>query len=239
MLGLELMDRTFWQSRQFSQLRKPVWMGFLLVNPILLIVIVFFFWPERWSDTFSYLCCCYGGLSLVILLFRFIRHPLEQVLPMITVFAVTAITCFLLPVINWLGFEWYVFPEHEFVEKHCHPVSFVQDARTYFVGLCDLKFYPNNGYQVGFTLLYDTSGDALNDEDQKEENHTLDRREWVDALRLVMKDDPNTEFEWADFYTVPDFDNFYSISFDSSQVNGFTKEYGPPPKGQQHPYPLF
>lgn len=229
--------KTLWRSRFFAQVRKPVWMGFLLSNEALWIVLSFFNWPYSEPDDVLYAYIAYFVLTVLVLLVRLCRDPLGQIVPLLIFILVSFFTAVALPFVNLLGFEYCMYPEKRFIRNHCRPVSFEQDKKTYFVGLCDVRVYPDSRGQLDFAFLYDTSGDVLNDEYAKYANHALDRREWVDAIRKGLNDNPNEPFEFTDFSAYWIDHDFYKVTFDpDANALGFTEEYGPPPYNPKNPY---
>jgi len=226
------------RSKWFSELRKPVWMGFLLSSPTLALVLAFFAWPEPLPNALFNSFLGYVAFSFLVMLIRLIRNPIGQIVPVIVVAGAVFIVAELLPFVNWLGFQFCVYPMASYIKNHCNPVGFKQDGKTYFVGLCDVHVDPDSEGQLYFAFLYDTSGDILNDEDAKAVNHSLDRREWVNAIRAATKNNPNEPFEFADFSAENLDYNFYEVTFDDGEdAGGFTKEYGPPPFDPKNPYP--
>jgi len=127
-----------------------------------------------------------------------------------------------------LGFAIAVYPQDDYLRQHCHLVRFIQDGKPFRVGLCDLVFVDSSG-QTDFSLIYDESGDIRNDETLKETNHTPDRREWVNAVREIVHNDPNQLFEISSFFSDQVYGDFYTVGFSNSNDSGFTREYGPPP----------
>jgi hypothetical protein len=225
------------RSKWFSELRKPVWMGFLLSSPALALVLAFFAWPEPLPNALFNSFLGYVAFSFLVMLISLIRNPIGQIVPVIVVAGAVSIMAELLPFVNWLGFQFCVYPMASYIKNHCNPVGFKQDGKTYFVGLCDMSIDPDSDGQIDFAFLYDTSGDILNDADAKALNHSLDRREWVNAIRAATNDDPNELFEFANFWTDRLYNSFYEVTFDDDQEQGFTKEYGPPPSNPKNPYP--
>jgi len=212
-------------------------MGFLLSSPALALVLRFFAWPNVYPDYVTDSFFGYVAFSLLVMFIRLIRNPIGQIVPVIVVAGAVFIMAELAPFVSWLGFEFCVYPMASYIKNHCNPVGFKQDGKTYFVGLCDLHVYPDNGGQLDFAFFYDTSGDIMNDEDAKAVNHSRDRREWVNAIRAATEDNPNEPFEIADFSAEKLYYNFYEVSFEDQNAEGFTKEYGPPPSNPKNPYP--
>ena len=133
------------------------------------------------------------------------------------------------------GFAVAVYPEEKFLGQHCRLVTFTQDQKLFRLGMCNLSFVDQNG-QTDFSLMYDESGDIRNDAKRKEHNHSLDRKEWVDAVRKIVNHDPNQLFEITSFYSERVFGDFYTVSFSDVLGSGFSKEYGPPPSDPQNHY---
>ncbi len=84
------------------------------------------------------------------------------------------------------------------MKQHCHPIPFKQDGKTYLLGLCNLQI--DSDGQSQFSYIYDTSGDAAKATDFQNKTGRKDRIKLVNAIRSIFNDDPNEQFEFANFF---------------------------------------
>ena len=222
-----------------------LWIGFLLSGPVLCIVVSFVI-----ACTGN--CFCGDGSLPPISYAFWYAPPYYLALTGLTFWgffkswrlAVTSSTTMVVSFLSVLlslrmaiavGFLFHVLPERRFLERYCHPRSFVQDGKVYYLGMCDLQYYDKAG-DTWFSYVYDTSKDIENDQKAKYANRTKDRREFVNAIRAYVNDDPNNHFEFADFYARYIYGDLYEVEFNDATAQGFTNEYGPPPPNQRNPY---
>lgn len=209
---------------------------FLASGPTVYFLDQFFDWLNEtyWYETVFFVVC-YFFVLIVFFLDRWLnRKQFHLVTFSAVVFFTLALETNLPHFVYILGFRWYIHPAASYVKNHCHPIQFQQDKKTYLLGLCDLKIDETG--QSNFIFLYDTSGDAAQDNDFQGQSGRRDRKEWVAAIRRIFNDDPNEIFEIADFYTIHIYGDFYWAAFDEASTEGFTKEYGPPPYNPRNLY---
>lgn len=216
-----------------------LWVVFLVYGPVCLFIAGRFNWQimavnrnilayNLWPLAASWLC---APATAAVLLFR---APLKAILPAI-IFLLSYALAFssLGNTLEVKSFADFSKPEAAYVKKHCNPMNFVQDGKTYTLGICDLVI--NHNGLVDFNLIYDTSGDIGNFNNLSPTN----QKTFAMAIRKSFNDDPNEDFEIADF-TAPRYHrDFFWTDFDGSDTEGFRRAYGPPPKNSQSPYPFI
>jgi len=134
-----------------------------------------------------------------------------------------------------LGFRFHIGPVDAYIQQHCHPESFEQDGKQYYIGFCDLDIDPTGEFSSP-VVMYDTSGDVRNDYDLNTDAHVKDRREWVNAIRKYLHDDVNDDFELWPFHTTHLWGPLYEVWSDDSPGGGFSFEYGFPPYNKENRY---
>jgi len=223
-------------------IRKTIWIGFLLSGTVVYAIDLFVVWADGTvfaddstaDDIIGFEAIYFLSLAC-LLIWRLFVNRRAAIKPLLALTLTGAVIYFLTAPIQKIAFEYYIYPEQKFLSKHCHPIPFQQDGRTFYLGVCDVVFV--DGGQNDFSFVYDTSGDVANDEDEKESTHRRDRIEWVNAMRRFFNDDPNEQFEIGAFYTREIYKNFYTVKFDDEFGEGFTLKYGPPPPNPKNPFP--
>jgi hypothetical protein len=220
---------------------RVLWWLFLVSSPLAFFVSGFFGWPDQANRSIA--CANFYALFYYIILISVFLYKLVAKKTFI----------FSIPIglfsYAWLlyhgmfsaligcGFGWYIHPEAVYVKQHCHPIPFKQDGKTYLLGLCNLQI--DSDGQSQFSYIYDTSGDAANATDFQNKTGRKDRIEFVNAIRSIFNDDPNEQFEFANFSTTHIYSKFYFVAFDESDAAGFTLEYGIPPLNCKNSYRSF
>lgn len=77
------------------------------------------------------------------------------------------------------------------------------------------------------------SGDVGNYYNLSDKNKII----FVSVVRKYFNDNPNEQFESADFSAKRFYQNFFDISFDDADAEGFYRDFGKPPENQKNPYP--
>jgi len=218
-----------------------VWLAFLFYCPTVILVSATFGWafPYFSSDDFtssglqiwfeisvlaSWVC------ALITTLFHLFR-PRKMILPAAILLAPLVMIMLSGPLKD-AALALYIWPEASFVKKHCAPIKFVQDGRSYKFGVCDMKM-DSTGQIADFSFVYDTSGD-IGKFGQLSKN---DEIAFIDVVRQFFRDDPNEQFENADFTASSYGSDFYAISFQDANAEGFVKIVGVPPANRNNPYP--
>lgn len=67
----------------------------------------------------------------------------------------------------------------------------------------------------------------------------MDRKVFAATVRKYYNDDPNDGFEYANFVARRFYENFYEVTFDESETEGFMATYGRPSKNPKSPYSPF
>ncbi len=130
------------------------------------------------------------------------------------------------------GFADFIRPESAYVQKHCPPINFVQDGKTYSFGICDLVM-DSSGQIDDFSFVYDTSHDVGN----YARLSGTDKIVFINVVRKYFSDDPNEQFENADFTATRYYHDFFEIVFDDANAEGFVRDFGMPPENPKNPYP--
>ena len=223
-------------NNNMSLISGLFWKIFYLLPPILYSGGIFFSWYIHPSDAdlpFSILS--FIAIYAVVLLLRTIVCFAIDMLLVAEAFTFSVVSTMLLIIttgstktIFAAGLAFYVFPQDNYVVKHCQTTQFEQDGSSYIVGLCDAA-YIQNTTDIGYVVIYDTSGDVMNFQDGKDTNHSLDSREWVRAVRNDSALHGGTSlFEITNFHSSRIYGDFYLVVFDDGDRAGFTPEYGWP-----------
>ncbi len=171
--------------------------------------------------------------ALVSSIFLLFRAPLKAILPaLLLLLDGQLIFSPLNDRLEVKSFADFAKPTAAYVEKYCAPMDFVQDGKTYTLGICNL-IIDHKGL-VDFDLIYDTSGDIGN----YDRLSPADKYTFVEAMRKYFNDDPNEDFEIADFTAPRYYGEFFWPTFDGFDTEGFRKAYGPPPKNSKGNYPF-
>jgi len=215
---LHVAGNRFWPMVEVS------WLVFLCYGPVGFFVMTWFGYGlvaiNIYAVAVVVIPAILNSLGAVITAFIYLfRAPRKIALPVI----LTAMNYALLfsPLQQKLeigGFAAYISPEPKFIRDHCGPISFVQDGKTYALGVCDLS--PDDD----FTWIYDTSGDIANYDRLSPGNRKL----FAMTLRKYFNNDPNDPFEGADFTADRYYGDFYEIIFDDADAEGFSRDYGLP-----------
>lgn len=226
-------------NARLRMLLTALWGLFLVYGPVALFICVWFRWPFLalnrnllayigYPALASWLCAL---VTVIVLLFR---APLKAILPALIFLLNWSLTFSPLnALLEVKGFATYSTPTAAYVEKHCAPMEFVQDGKTYTLGICNL-IIDHKGL-VDFDLIYDTSGDIGN----YNSLNPTDKYTFAEAMRKYFNDDPNEDFEIGDFTAPRYYGDFYMPSFDDEyDTEGFRKAYGPPPKNPKGNYPF-
>ncbi len=226
--------------RRLVKLLTWVWAVFLWYGPMAVFLACRFNWQLSqgsvllawvyWPGVISAIAALGTGFMLVF------DMPRRAIVPFL-LFSASATLIFspLGDILTVKSFADHSKPEAAYVKKHCAPVDFVQDGKTYWFGACDLKL-DATGQIADLTFYYDTSGDLKNYDSLSK----ADKQIFAAAVREHFNDDPNEPFEHAYFTAIHFYRNFYDIDFIDEDAGGFTSDFGPPPENSKNPYsPLF
>jgi hypothetical protein len=220
------------------KLLSRVWAVFLWYGPVAIFVVERFHWQLSqillnylfWPIVVSFLGALGTALAMIFV------APWRAIVPFL-LFTAGAVMTFspLGDILSVKSFADYIKPETVYVKKHCAPVDFVQDGKTYWFGACDLKL-DNTGQVSDLTFYYDTSGDLENYDSLP----VKDKQVFVSVVRKYFRDDPNEPFEHAYYTTTRFYRDFFDINFADEDAGGFTSDFGMPPKDPKNPYaPIF
>ncbi len=212
-----------------------VWAVFLWYGPVAIFLAIRFHWQISegsvtwlyWPGVISALSAFGTGLVLVFV------TPWRMIVPFL-LFTASAVIIFssLGDFLFAKSFADYIKPEAAYVRKHCAPMDFVQDDMEYVFGICGLKL-DGDGQMTDFDFIYDTSGDVENYASLPRNDKLI----FVAAVRKYLNDDPNDAFEIADFTTTRFYRSFFYVAFDEANAEGFTRDFGMPPRNLKNPYP--
>jgi hypothetical protein len=214
------------------------WMVFLCYGPVALFIAARFEWQllainqdSPWYISNPALVSALCALVMaVVFLFR-----LSWKMILYAVIFILDLSLGFSPLVDILetkSFADYIKPEPAYVQKHCAPINFVQDGKTYSFGVCDL-IMDNSGQMSDFSFIYDSSGDVGNYDDLSKDDKIIFR----DTVRKYFSDNPNEQFENAYFIATRYYQNFYYVSFDAADAEGFVRDFGRPPENSKNPYP--
>jgi len=219
---------------------KALWVVVLAYGPVALFLAVRFDWPlgdlnENLGGYIADSALIIGALLFVVGLINLFKSFRWAVL----LFAICLLDYLILysPLrddLDLASFESYIRSEPVYAKKHCAPINFNQDGRTYSLGFCHLVMAKDG--TVDFDLVYDTSGDV----GRYDQLTRTDKIIFANAVRRYFDDDPNEAFEYADF-TGYHYDlDFYGVWFDDANAEGFTAAFGEPPADPRNRYkPIF
>lgn len=229
-------------SRLFLQrswrLFTVLWAVFLAYGPLAVFVLVRFHWPlqaiDRNIPIYLYDPLLASTIFLIPTAFFFIFRLSWKIIFPILILAFDWTLTFgpLNTPLDLTDFAYFINPEAAYVQKHCSPIDFTQDGKKYLFGVCDLVM-DSSGQTDDFSFVYDTSGDVGN-------YYTLSKNEkmiFVNVVRKYFDDDPNEQFENADFTATDYYKNFFEIDFDAANAEGFVRDFGRPPQNPRNPYP--
>jgi hypothetical protein len=214
-----------------------LWRLFLVYSPVGLFVGFRFRWPlSVMSDdllpTIMYPALAGALCALIATVIYFILKPQKILFPLLIFLAdVGMIFSPVSDVLIAKGFADYIRPSSRYINDHCKPLNFSQDNKIFQFGICNLT-HRQDGIQ-DFDFVYDSSGDIA----RYKELDSKDKKIFAETVRKYDNDDPASGFEYADFTAQQFYPNFYYVSFDESETEGFTATFGRPPKNPNNHYP--
>lgn len=216
-----------------------LWMVFLGYGPAALFTTARFYWPLM---AINKDLCAYIGMPAIAsgfcalvtaVMYLLLKAPRKMFLPaLIFILDYSLVFSPLYDILNIEGFSAFINPEAAYVQKHCAPMDFVQDGKVYSLGICNLQM-DSSGQIDDFSYIYDTSRDIINYNNLTKNNKII----FVNTVRKYFNDNPNEQFESADFTATQYYQNFFDVNFDDANAEGFYRDYGKPPENTKNPYP--